>query len=64
MAWRGTAVSPLLTHWRCCGPALGHDILDILVPKMYVVLIFYCPDFDITYRLIDKSLLIIYEQQN
>ena len=31
---------------------------------MYVVFIFYCPDFDITYRLIDKSLLIIYEQQN
>ena len=25
MAWCGTAVSPLLTLWRCCSLALGHQ---------------------------------------
>ena len=24
MAWCGTALSPMLTHWRCCSLALGH----------------------------------------
>ena len=24
MAWRVTAVAPLLTHWSCCGLALSH----------------------------------------
>ena len=28
MAWCKTAVSAMLTHWRCCGPALSHQSMN------------------------------------